>query len=126
MVLRTQNMQTLIVAKKADTVFFRIGFSCFLKSFFVFHNPLFHTRVIADTQNIVNRDVIKCRKLDENVRGDIALPQFIVAVNLLRAVKDLGYFPLRQIAILAQISDPSVHTTPLAFKNIIQNRKLQY
>ena len=125
MVLRTKNMQTLIVAKKADTVI-RIGFSCFLKSFFVFHDPLFHTRIVADTQNIVNRNVIKDRKLDENVRGDIALPQFIVAVNLLRAVKDLGYFPLRQIAILAQISDPSVHTTPLAFKNIIQNRKLQY
>ena len=41
------------------------------------------------------------------------MPQFVVAVYLLGAVKLLGYLRLREIVILAQVADTAKH--PITF-----------
>ena len=41
---------------------------------------------VADAEDVINGDVVKGRKLDQYVGGDISLPKLIIAVNLLRAI----------------------------------------
>ena len=69
--------------------------------------------------------MIKGGELDQNVRGNVALPQFVIAVYLLRAIELGGNVLLRQIVVFSQISDSFEHIFPLFFYHY-SNRKLQY
>ena len=72
-------------------------------------------RQIGKSQNIIRGNLIKTRKLDQNIRRNIALPQFIVAVYLLRALQYGGKLLLRQFSILPQVTNPSVHLFTIPF-----------
>lgn len=51
------------------------------------------------------------RQLNEDLRRDIQFTAFIVAVHPLAARQDLSHLCLRQIAVLAQISNTFIYHT---------------
>ena len=62
-----------------------------------------YRRDIADPQDIIDRNVVKSGEFYQDIGGDIPLPQFVIAVHLLRAVQDLCHTLLGQVVILAQV-----------------------
>ena len=70
-------------------------------------------RIVADTENIIHRHPVKIRKPDQYFRRNVSLPEFVVAVNLLRAMQRFRQFPLRQIPILTQITYPLIDCSHL-------------
>ena len=69
--------------------------------------------VIGQTQEIINGYTVKVGKLDQDICGNIPLTQFIVAVNLLGAIKNLCHLALFQVSIFPQISNSLIHNITL-------------
>lgn len=39
--------------------------------------------IVCQTENVIHRDIVKLRKLNQNIRRDISLTKLVIAVNLL-------------------------------------------
>lgn len=90
---------------------------------------LFCSGVITDAKNIVNRYIVQGRKFDKNISRDISLPQFIIAIYLLRTIQFAGNLFLRQVMIFAQIANSTKDIITFFFfvyQYIIYYRILQY
>ena len=72
--------------------------------------------VIRAPQNVIGGNVIEIRQTDQNLRRDIQYAPFVIAVYALAAHQNFPHFPLGQIAILAQISNPSIKHINTAWK----------
>ena len=65
--------------------------------------------VIGQAQDIVCGDLVESGEPDQNIRRDVSLTQFVVAVDLLGTIQHFSQMLLLQIPVFSQIADPLVH-----------------
>ena len=66
--------------------------------------------IVSLAQQIIYGNVVKICQSDQDICGNITLPQFIIAIDLLGTVEKFGNLPLLQVTIFPQIPNPLVHS----------------
>ena len=65
---------------------------------------------VSAVEDIINGNIMKIGEFDKDLRRDIKLPSFVIAVNTLTAIEYFCYLRLRHICVLTQISYSDVHS----------------
>lgn len=65
--------------------------------------------MVGATQEVVGAGGIEIRQAEEDIRGDVALAHFIIGIADLGALQVGSQVLLKQVPILPQVTDASIH-----------------
>ena len=72
-------------------------------------NLLFVTFLIGKSEDIIHRNAVETRKLDEYFRRNVKLSSLIIAVYALTARKNFCNLLLSHVLVFAQVADSLIH-----------------